>query len=780
MSTLSLPVDPALAVTPADPDPALATLDDPIEQQACTRWLTDPQGRRSADTSLLIGGMHCAACAGIIESALQAVPGVERAEVSAAGQRAQIRWDPQATRLSALVRAIRQAGYDAVPDAAAPARTLRLKERRLALWRLFVAAFCAMQIMMFATPAYVATDGSLEPDLRQLLNWGSWLLSMPVLLFSAGPFFRGAWRALRQRQLGMDVPVALGIAVGFVASSGAAFDPGGLFGHEVYFDSIAMFVSFLLGARYLETLARHRAAESLESALAALPESAQRLVEGGGIESVSIHRLRPGDRVQVALGSSFPADGRLEEGSTRVDESLLTGEAVPMARQPGDEVVGGSVNLGAPVVMQVLRVGADTRHGAIVSLMRQALTQRPALARQADAWAGPFLGVVLVLALAAGVAWWWIDPSRAVAVAMAVLIVTCPCALSLAVPSALVAAAGALARRGVMLQRLDALETLATIDRLFIDKTGTLTDDLPVCSGGELIDAHGVPMPQALPPELRARAASLAQRSNHPLSRAIVAWAADAPDVTGGPGTAPIAWHRVQEVPGQGLEGEDELGHRWRLGQSHWVRGVQDGAAHERGGDEAARVYFGPVGQPVVRLRVDEGLRADAAEAVDALRADGLKLTLLSGDSPARAARLASRLGLTDVQAQASPEAKLRAVAEAQCRGERVGMLGDGVNDAPVLAQADVSLAMGRGAMVSRLHADAVLTSNRLADVALARRLSRKLLRITRQNLAWAALYNLACVPLALIGWLPPWAAGLGMAFSSLLVVGNSLRLART
>jgi Cu2+-exporting ATPase len=772
MTTFAFPAPPLSTAQPAEA--ALATLDDPIEQQACTRWYADAQGRRTAETSLLLSGMHCAACAGLIEAALHAVPGVERADVSAAGQRAQVRWDPQSTRLSALVQAIRTAGYDAVPDAAAPARALRQRERRAALWRLFVAAFCAMQVMMFATPAYVAADGSLEPDLRQLLNWGSWLLSLPVLLFSAGPFFQGAWRALRQRRLGMDVPVALGIAVGFFASSGAAFDPGGLFGHEVYFDSITMFVSFLLAARYLETLARHRAAESLESAIAAMPESAQRLTADGRIESISVHRLRPGDRVQVALGASFPADGALQEGRTQVDESLLTGESLPVPRAEGDDVVGGSVNVGSPVVMVVERVGADTRHGAIVALMRQALTQRPALARRADAWAAPFLAVVLVLAAIAGIAWWWIDPSRAVAVAVAVLIVTCPCALSLAVPSALVTAAGALARRGVMLQRLDALETLATLDRLFIDKTGTLTDDLPVCTGARLIDALGAPLPQPVPADLMALAVGLATRSEHPLSRAIAAWTAAA-------GRTPVVWRDVREVPGCGVEGSDEQGHRWRLGQGAWVRdvGPERIAAGLTSSDDSPRVFFGPVGQPVLSLGFDEGLRPDAVEAVNALQRDGLRLTLLSGDSPARASKLASRLGLADVHGRASPEDKLRAVAEAQRRGERVGMLGDGVNDAPVLAQADVSLAMGRGAMVSRLHADAVLTSNRLADVVAARRLGQRLLRVTRQNLAWAAVYNLACVPLALVGWLPPWAAGLGMALSSLLVVGNSLRLAR-
>ncbi len=774
MSLPAATAAPALAL--ADEGTAvdeLAVLDDPIEQQASTRWETDRQGRRVAETSLLIEGMHCAACAGIIEAALARVAGVERAEVSAAAQRAQVRWDPQRTRLSALVQAVRAAGYDALPDAAAPARSLRQRERRTALWRLFVASFCAMQIMMFATPSYVAQGQELAPDLRQLLNWGSWLLSMPVLLFSAGPFFQGAWRALRQRRMGMDVPVALGIAVSFVASSGATFDPGGVFGHEVYFDSMSMFVSFLLGARYLETLARHRAAEALEQALAGMPEVAQRVLPGQAVETVSVNRLRPGDRVQVALGASFPADGRLLEGCTQVDESLLTGESLPVRRDVGDEVVGGSVNLGAPVLMQVERVGADTRHGAIVSLMRQALTQRPALARLADAWAAPFLWVVLALAAAAALVWAQRDPSRAIGVAVSVLIVTCPCALSLAVPSSLVAAAGALARRGVMLQRLDALEALASLDRLFVDKTGTLTDELPGWVGTAVVSAVGVVQAEVAPPDQVAAAQALAAWSTHPLARALAQGRAEA--APGHPG-----WSSVREVAGQGLEACDAAGRAWRLGRRAWVEGVDDAVAAEAVPDRPA-VWFGAVGAPVrLRFDFDERLRPDAAEAVSGLQREGLKLTLLSGDSQARATRLGTRLGLADARGDATPQAKLAALKAAQAAGERAGMVGDGVNDAPVLAQADVSFAMGRGAMIARLHADAVLVSNSLSDVLAAHRLARRMVRITRQNLVWAAAYNLACVPLALAGYLPPWAAGLGMACSSLIVVANALRLSRT
>ncbi|WP_310740692.1 heavy metal translocating P-type ATPase [Ideonella alba] len=749
----------------AEPDPGsnaeLDVLDDPVEQRAFTRMVEQGGGARVAESAFLVSGMYCAACAGTIEAALLRVDGVLDAQVNAAGHRAQVRWDPSRTRPSALVRAVRGAGYDAVPDAAAPARELRRRERRQALWRLFVASFCAMQVMMFATPSYVASGNQIEPDLRQLLNWGCWLVSLPVLLFSAGPMMRNAWHAVRARRISMDVPVALGLLVTFVASSGATFDPHGVFGHEVYFDSFTMFISFLLGGRYLEMSARHRAAEALEQSLAGMPETALRLRADGEVERISVQRLQPGDRVRVPLGAAFPADGRLEVGTTQADESLLSGESVPVLHQPGDELVGGSLNLGGPVVMRVERVGADTRYQAIVTMMRDALSQRPALARWADAWAGPFLWAVLLLAFGAAAVWSLIDPDRALWVMVSVLIVTCPCALSLAAPSALVAATGALARRGVMVQRLDALEALARIDRLFMDKTGTLTEDRPHWSSTER-EAGDEPQAQA-----EQAALALARWSSHPLAQAL----ASDPRAVGR--AQAVDWADVQEEAGQGMQATDPTGRRWRLGSRAWVQAEPGLPAR---GQE---VCFGPVGQVQWRFGFEERLRPDARQAVQALQAGGVQVALLSGDDPLRVQAVGSALGLDLAQGGATPEDKLAVVAQAQAAGQVCGMVGDGVNDAPVLARADVSFAMGHGALVSRVHADAVVSSNRLADLVMARQLARRAIGIVRQNLIWAAVYNAACIPLALAGYLPPWAAGLGMALSSLLVVGNSLRLAR-
>ena len=308
-----MPTDTAAAITTvlfdsaphAHADAVLAVLDDPAEFGGCTRWLQSATGQPLAETTLALAGLHCAACSGLIEQALRSVGGVQQAVVSAASERATVVWNPAHTRPSALIAAVRAAGYDAVPDAAARARALRQQAHRQALWRLFVAAFCAMQVMMMATPSYVAGPGELEPDMRRLLNWASWLLSLPVLAFSAGPFFSGAWQALKRGRIGMDVPVALGVAITFIASSGATFAPDGVFGGEVYFDSLTMFVSFLLAARYLELSARHRAAEALEASLAKLPETAFRVLPDGSTEAVSLQRLRPGDLLRVPVGQAF-------------------------------------------------------------------------------------------------------------------------------------------------------------------------------------------------------------------------------------------------------------------------------------------------------------------------------------------------------------------------------------------------------------------------------------------------------------------------------------------
>jgi Cu2+-exporting ATPase len=703
--------------------------------------------------------MHCAACADTIERALLAQPGLLAAQVSAAAQIASLRWDPVVTSAGKLAEAIRRAGYEATPDTAAAARAARRQEMRTAIWRFFVAAFCAMQIMMLAAPAWFAAPGELSAEYKKLLDWGSWFLALPVICFCAAPFFGGAWRSIRQRGIGMDVPVSLGIAVAFIASTGAAFDPGGPFGRDVYFDSLTMFISFLLGGRLLEMRARHQAETALDDATAALPQDVTRLQQDGSTQRVDITELAVDDLVQVPYGEAFPADGVLDQGATSTDESLLTGESRPVAKRLGDSIVAGSINLGPPVLMRVQHVGADTRYEAIAALTRAARTLRPNVLASADRWAAPFLWIVLLLAAVAGFAWSFIDPTRTIWVVVSVLIVTCPCALSLAGPSALLAAAGAMSRHGVVLRNLDAISGLTRFQTLFIDKTGTLTQAILKCTSVQGLDD---PDPDhAL--TLGRRASSLAAWSRHPLSLALH-------QTFEGDGAV---WRNIVEHAGLGVEADDVEGRVWRLGAPEWAAPGSGARLFD------GRVVLARGGSPLASFNFDEQLRDDSLASIESLRAAGIRVRLLSGDDTRRTARIGAILALDSAQGDLSPEAKIQEIRAAQQRGEFVAMIGDGVNDAPVLAMADVSFAMGAGAHVARAQADGVLVSNRLGDLVRARTLARKTLRVVRQNLAWAAVYNVSCVPLALVGLLPPWAAGLGMATSSLFVVMNSMRLAR-
>ena len=748
---------------------AALAVDEPEEVERFTRWESDATGARCGVSSFQLSGMHCAACAGIIEQAVAGLDGVHDVRVSASAQRATVHWDPSRTRPSRLIEAVRRAGYDAAPDAALAARELRRQEHRHTLWRLFVAGFLAMQVMMMATPSYVAAPGELSDDLRQLLNWGSWILSVPVLWFAGMPYLRGAWLSLRMRRMGMDVPVALGILVTFVASTAATFDPAGPFGPEVYFDSLTMFLAFLWLGRFLEMQSRHRAAERLESTAAAMPQVALRVQEDGSTRQLSVHRLRAGDRVRVLSGAMVPADGPVLGDGADVSEALITGESAAVSHPVGDMLWAGSLNLGAPFEMQVHKLGADTRHDAIVALMREALSSRPASVRLADRWAGPFLWAVLGLAALAGGVWWIIEPARALWVVVAVLIVTCPCALSLATPSTLVAAAGGLARRGVLLRRLDTLETMAAVRKVFLDKTGTLTEDRLELRRVDLLDPRIVGARE----EALRRAAGLAVWSTHPVSRALVAAQACGHVPAASASEGAEVWREVCETPGAGLQAMDAQGRCWRLGSAAWAVG-EEWAGRREVGEHG--VMLSCQGQPVAAFGFEEFIRHGAQDAVQRLKDAGLALSLLSGDSAPRARALAGRLGLEECHGGLSPEDKLALLQRAQAGGRRCAMVGDGLNDAPVLAGADVSVAMGQGALAAREGADAVIVSGRLDGLADLQRTALRTMAIVRQNLRWALAYNVICIPLAMAGWLPPWAAGLGMAASSLLVMANAQR----
>lgn len=746
-------------------DDDFVILDDPMEQDVFTQEV-DEDGPPLRESILMVQGMHCAACADTVEEALDGRPGVVWARVHAATRRLTLRWDPAQTALSELARIVGRTGYRLLPMQQALSLSERQAETRMALWRLFVAGFCMMQVMMYAWPEYVTDPGEIPADLEKLLRWASWVLCLPVVFFSSTPFFKNAWRDFKTRRVGMDTPVTLGILVTFIGSSGATFDPTGPWGHEVWYESLTMFVFFLLGGRYLEFKARDRTAGALDALMNRLPEQCERQRPDGSFEVVSLKRLALGDVVRVQAGQALPGDGVVLSERIMLDEALLTGESRPVHRVRGEPVVAGSFNLSGTALLRIDKLGRDTRFAQIVGLMERASTEKPRLAQLADRIAAPFMWVVLLAAAAAAYYWWTVEPSKALAVAIAILIVTCPCALSLATPSAMLSSAGALAVRGILVRRLQAFEALSRVDTFVFDKTGTLTQDRAQLR--ELRLAQGWGRQQVL-----HHAARLSSASLHPVSRAITQ-AAQAEQVDYHVSAAAD----VQDVSGAGLVCTDASGVRWRLGSAtHCGLGPEHPAAWDDAGADAPRAYLVNEQGWVATFVMSEGLREDAQEAIAALKQIGMRVWILSGDREQAVARVAQQLGVSDVVAQATPEHKLSHLHGLQQQGARLAMVGDGLNDGPVLARADVSFALGHGAPLTQSQSDFVVQSGRLSEVAQTVLVARKTMTIVRQNLFWAALYNAACVPLAVVGLMPPWLAALGMALSSFLVIGNATRL---
>ena len=787
-----IPAAPVVDASEAAVDPAaVSLLDDPQEWLGFGRPCTPSGSALDAsavadpasstwDSHVVLDGMHCAACALTIEDALKSVPGVLQADVSAATRRARVVWQPGRVLPSQWMAAVRSAGYRAVPAMDAFVRGQRLVESRRALWRWLVAGFCMMQVMMYAWPAYVAQPGDLSQEMETLLRWASWVISLPVVFFACGPFFTSALRDVRQRQVSMDLPVALGMGITFVVSTAGTFDPNGIFGREVYFDSLTMFVFFLLTGRWLELRLRDRTAGALEAVLNRLPDSVERLGADGAFTRVAVRRLVVGDTVRVLPGEAFPADGTILKGSTQADEALLTGESTPVHKPEGSAVTAGSYNLQSSVEVRVECVGAQTRFAQIVALMESAGLQKPRLAQLADRIAKPFLVAVLLAAFAAAAWWWPKDPGHALMVAVAVLIVTCPCALSLATPVAMLTAAGTLARQGVLVRNLQGLEALAQIDTVVFDKTGTLTRDAMALhtvrlAGGDLDRASALSL-----------AAALARQSLHPASRALV-------EAAGADDGRWLVSH-LEEQAGLGLSADvqDRTGQcpprRVRLGSAIHA-GVM---AREPGATEFAEDADGAAlwvvlaeerGEPghaqtleMARFGLVEDLRAEAAMVVRALADAGLSVQMLSGDRPEAVQRVAAQAGITEARGACTPQDKLAALQSLQAQGHHVAMVGDGLNDGPVMAGAHVSFAFGRAVPLARSRADFVVLRDSLTQVPQAVLLARKTLQIVRQNLWWAAGYNALCVPLAVVGWMPAWLAGLGMALSSLLVVLMAIR----
>ncbi len=696
------------------------------------------------EITVLSDGMHCAACAWLIDRALRRDAGVIEISANAVTGRIRIAWDPTRVALSKLLERIASLGYRTCLSGGQAREQARRSERNRWLLRMGIAGLGMMQAMMFAGSLYLDTSNEMPLATRDFFRWLTLLVSSPVVFYSGWPFITGMLRELRGRRLGMDTLIASATLLAYGASVIETIRGG----PHVWFDAAVMFVFFLLAARMLEQRARNIASAQVDALARARPVIAVRELADGSREAVPVAALRVDDIVRVAAGDVVPADSILLDTDASFEEALLTGEATPVRKQAGADVFAGTVCREHPARLHVRSVGADTRLSQLARMVEHAQAHRPPLARLADRIAGWFVLALLLAALLVWLAWRIHDPSRAFEVTLALLVISCPCALSLSIPAALAVAHGTLARAGVLPLRADALETLAGVTDVVFDKTGTLSDGRPrrssVDASGGFDTAHALRI-----------AAALERDSGHPLQHVFT----DVDD-------APHA-NNVRAVPGAGIEGDVD-GASWRLGHAGFASsGADDG-----------QLWLGDGMRGVARFGVQESARPEAAAAVAALRAQGLHLHLSSGDAHAAVMHFGEALGIDDVHARQTPEQKLAFVRGLQAQGRRVAMVGDGLNDAPVLAGADVSLALADGAALAQRAADLVVSHPSLMRIPESVALARRTRTIIKQNLAWAVGYNLLALPLAAAGMVTPWLAALGMALSSLIVTVNALRLA--
>ncbi len=714
---------------------------------------------RSGDidsATLGIEGLRCAACAWLIDKMLKQLDGVVDAYTNAATGRVHVRWTHSQVDLSDVMRTIARAGYKPFPPGDASLIEEQQRERRAGLRHLAISGFGMMQVMMFAIAVYSAEIKGevIEPQLLEFFRLISMLVAVPVMFYAGLPIFASAWRSLSQRTIGMDVPVALALTLAFCASVWNSFaDNGG----EVYFDSVTMFIFFVTLGRYVQMSVRHRTTSMTDALARQMPALAHRLNDGIVVD-VPVTALAVGDIVQVRRGEVLPADGELLDASASIDESLLTGESTPVHRRQGDAVSGGSLNAGDPIRVRVHAVAEASVLAHIVGLLEKAQSQRPRIAAVADAASVHFLTAVLICATFTALAWAWLDPSRAFPATLAVLVVACPCAFAIAMPAAVSAAVAALARSGVLVTNSDALEKLARVDRAVFDKTGTLTR-------GELRIARSAYAGGIDESQCRSIAASLEAASEHPIAHAFAELG------------AVRSVCELHVVPGAGIEGVIDS-KRYRIGTPDFVAQLNGGSsALLFESHDGTLILLADETRILAQFELLDLVREGTSSAIDATERLTVSTAILSGDRASAVDAVGESCGIAMRFAGRTPQSKLEHIQSLQQQGHRVLMVGDGINDAPVLAAADVSLAMGRGTALAHASADMILTREDLTAVPQAIDIARRMRRIVRQNLFWSAAYNFGSLPLAALGFIPPWAAALGMSLSSVFVVLNATRL---
>lgn len=686
--------------------------------------------------------MRCAACIAKIERALAATPGVVEARVNFGARRVRIVHMPMIDS-GALRDAIIAAGFAADPFSGEQDGAAKRETRQLAV-ALAVAGFAAMNVMLLSVSVWSGAEGAI----RTLFHWLSALIALPAVAFAGRPFFRSAWGALRQGRTNMDVPISIGVLLACATSLFETITHG----RHAYFDGAVMLLFFLLAGRLLDSVMRARAEDGVAALMRRTPPGALALAADGSTAWRALDELAPGMRILVAAGERIAADGIIVDGASSIDRALVTGESLPQPATGGTAVLAGTINLDAPIVVRIAAVGDKTVIADIARTMEAAAQAKSRYVRIADRAARLYAPAVHALA-ALSFAGWMIAGAgwhQSILIAVAVLIVTCPCALGLAVPVAQVVAVGALMRRNVLVKDGSALERLAEADMVLLDKTGTIELGRPVPVDAIPLDA-----------QQRSIALALAQASRHPLARALAA-------ALEHDGDRPARIAGLVEHAGLGVEGRVD-GRHWRLGRPDWL-------GLDLTGEVALTTAFGLVGGPAVALRFHDAIRPDAARALRRLERAGLPVKMISGDSLAAVAGVGRTLGIPG-EACLSPQAKLAFIQSLQQQGRRVLMVGDGLNDGPALKAAHVSIAPASASDVGQAAADIVFLGDALLPVPIAVAAARRTMRVVRQNFALAIAYNVLAVPLAIGGWVTPLIAAIAMSGSSLIVVGNALRL---
>lgn len=707
-----------------------------------------------SEASLVIEGITCAACVWLLENHIKKIPGVTKAHVNLTNHRARINWDKNITPISTLLSEIYRIGYQAHPYHPDKEEQLLEQEHKRATRRLGIAGIGMMQTMMLAVALYGGALQGIDNQYVTFIRWASLVIATPVVLYAARPFFIAAVRDLKTRHLTMDVPVSLAIGGAYLASVWATFTNSG----EVYFDSVTMFTFFLLIGRFLEMQARHRTGRAGNSLLNLLPASALRLVDGEE-QLVPVNDLKTGDHVIVRPGHTIPSDGIIINGNSSIDESALTGEYLPIRKKATEHVVGGTINVENPLTIEIIQTGSDTQLSAIVRLLERAQEEKPQVAKIADKVANYFVAAVLITATCVGVGWWMVEPAHAFWITLSVLVVTCPCALSLATPTALTAATGTLRQNGLLITRGHVLESLATATHIVFDKTGTLTE-------GNLSLQEVIPIADLNETECTKIAAALEKHSEHPIAKAFHARSGEL-DAT-----------EIENTLGQGLQGSIN-NQAYRIGKPEYATLISNKAAPPLPQHSGQWLLLCNETSALAWFRLNDQIRPEAQQTIKGLQALGLHCEMLTGDNSSAVEEVSAFLGIDKTVSGVSPEEKLSHVKRLQEEGAQVVMVGDGINDIPVLAGAQTSIAMGGATDLAKTNADGVLISHDLLRLVDGILLARKTKKIIKQNLGWSLCYNLMALPLAAFGFIAPYMAALGMSASSLVVVGNAMRLNR-